>query len=227
MSSTYYNLAVTERTKFGSKESKNDRKSGLIPAVIYYSGEENIHISIDKSVLFRAIQSSQRIYQIEQNKEKRYVMIKDIQYHPVTDEIIHVDLMRVRRSEKMTISVPIVLKGNPVGVREGGVLSQSLNQVEINCFPTDVPENIELDIEDLELNAAKNVGDLKINIKDVEIISDSNLNIVSVTPPASEAKEDEETETETETETDKDKSEARGDDNKGSSEQPEKNEDNN
>ena len=223
MSSTYYNLAITERTKFGSKESKNDRKSGLIPAVIYYSGEENIHISIDKSVLFRAIQSSQRIYQIEQNKEKRYVMIKDIQYHPVTDEIIHVDLMRVRMSEKMTISVPIVLKGNPVGVREGGVLSQSLNQVEINCFPTDVPENIELDIEDLELNAAKNVGDLNINIKDVEIVSDSNLNIVSVTPPASEAKEDEETEIET----DKDKAEAKGDDDKESSEQPEKSEDNN
>ena len=223
MSSTYYNLATTERTKFGSKESKNDRKSGLIPAVIYYSGEENIHISIDKSVLFRAIQSSQRIYQIEQNKEKRYVMIKDIQYHPVTDEIIHVDLMRVRRSEKMTISVPIVLKGNPVGVREGGVLSQSLNQVEINCFPTDVPENIELDIEDLELNAAKNVGDLNINIKDVEIISDSNLNIVSVTPPASEAKEDEETEIET----DEDKAEVKGDDDKESSEQPEKNGDNN
>ena len=224
MSSTYYNLATTERTKFGSKESKNDRKSGLIPAVIYYSGEKNIHISIDKSVLFRAIQSSQRIYQIEQNKEKRYVMIKDIQYHPVTDEIIHVDLMRVRRSEKMTISVPIILKGNPVGVREGGVLSQSLNQVEINCFPTDVPENIELDIEDLELNAAKNVGDLNINIKDVEIVSDSNLNIVSVTPPASEAKEDEETETEIET--DKDKAEAKGDDDKESSVQPEKNEDN-
>ena len=223
MSSTYYNLATTERTKFGSKESKNDRKSGLIPAVIYYSGEENIHISIDKSVLFRAIQSSQRIYQIEQNKEKRYVMIKDIQYHPVTDEIIHVDLMRVRRSEKMTISVPIVLKGSSVGVREGGVLSQSLNQVEISCFPTDVPENIELDIEDLELNAAKNVGDLNINVKDVEIVSDSNLNIVSVTPPASEAKEDEETEIET----DKDKAEAKGDDDKESSEQPEKNEDNN
>ena len=222
MSSTYYNLAVTERTKFGSKESKNDRKSGLIPAVIYYSGEKNIHISIDKSVLFRAIQSSQRIYQIEQNKEKRYVMIKDIQYHPVTDEIIHVDLMRVRRSEKITISIPIVLKGNPVGVRAGGVLSQSLNQVEINCLPTDVPENIELDIEDLELNAAKNIGDLNINIKDVEIVSDSNLNIVSVTPPASEAKEDEETEIET----DEDKAEAKGDDDKGSSEDPDKNGDN-
>ena len=199
MSSTYYNLTITERTKFGSKEAKNNRKAGLVPAVLYYAGEKNVHILIDKLVLFHAIQSSQRIYQIEQGKEKQYVMIKDIQYHPVTDEIIHIDLMRVRRSEKMTISVPIVLKGTPVGVKEGGILSQSLNQVEISCFPTDVPENIELDIEDLELNAAKSIGDLKVSIKDVEIVSDLDLNIVSITPPASEVKEVEE-----ENETDKD-----------------------
>ena len=222
MSSRYYNLTIIERTKFGSKESKNNRKAGIIPAVLYYAGEKNIHISIDRSVLFHAIQSSQRIYQIEQNKEKQYVMIKDIQYHPVTDEIIHVDLMRVRRSEKMTISVPIVLIGNPVGVNEGGVLSQSLNQVEISCFPTDVPENIELDIEDLELNASKNIGDLNINVKDVEIVSDLNLNIVSITPPASEEKEDEEG-TETEIETDKD--EAKEQD-KESSEKPSEKDDN-
>ena len=100
MSSTYYNLTIIERTKFGSKEAKNIRKSGLIPVVLYYAGEKNSHISIDKSILARAIQSSQRVYQIEQGKENLYVMIKEIQYHPVTDEIIHVDLMRVRRSGK-------------------------------------------------------------------------------------------------------------------------------
>ena len=61
-------------------------------------------------------------------------MIKEIQYHPVTDEVIHIDLMRVRRSEKMTISVPLVLVGEAIGVKEGGVMSQSLNQIEISCF---------------------------------------------------------------------------------------------
>ena len=75
--------------------------------VVFFSGEKNNHISIDKSVFFHALQSSQRVYEIEQGKEKQFVMIKEIQYHPVTDEIIHVDLMRVRRSEKMTILVPL------------------------------------------------------------------------------------------------------------------------
>ncbi len=186
MSSTYYKLTVLERPQLGNKEAKKIRKLGAIPAVLYYAGEESKHISIDKSVFFHALQSAQRIYEIQQDKEKFYVMIKEIQYHPVTDEIIHVDLMRVRRSEKITIFVPLILVGESIGVKEGGILSQALNQIEISCYPTDVPEKIELNIENLELNSAKSVGDLDIDIKDVEIISDSNLNIVSITPPASE-----------------------------------------
>ena len=113
-------------------------------------------------------------------------MIKQLQYHPVTDEVIHVDLLRVRRSEKITISVPLVLVGDSIGVKEGGVLSQSLNQIEISCFPTDVPEQVELNIEDLELNSAKSVADLEIDIEDLDIVTDPSLNIVSITPPASE-----------------------------------------
>ena len=186
MSSNYYKLTIADRLKLGNRESKKVRNAGFIPAVIYYAGEKSTHISIDKSVFFHALQSSQRVYEIDKGKEKFYVMIKEIQYHPVTDEIIHVDLMRVRRSEKMIIVVPLVLIGEPIGVKEGGILSQALNQIEISCYPTDVPQEIELNIEDLELNSAKSVGDLDINIKDVEIVSDSSLNIVSITPPAAE-----------------------------------------
>jgi large subunit ribosomal protein L25 len=97
--------------------------------------------------------------------------------------------MRVRRSEKITISVPLVLVGDSIGVKEGGVLSQSLNQIEISCFPTDVPEQVELNIEDLELNSAKSVADLEIDIEDLDIVTDPSLNIVSITPPASEEKD--------------------------------------
>ena len=89
-------------------------------------------------------------------------MIKQIQYHPVSDEIMHIDLMRVRRSEKMTISVPIVLIGEAIGVKEGGVLSQAMTQIEISCYPTDVPEKIELNVEGLELNSSMSLGDLNL-----------------------------------------------------------------
>ena len=186
MASSYYKLDVTNREELRSRGARRLRRKGLIPGVLYYSGEETVNISIERSILFHAMQSGQRIFEIDQDGESQYTMIKQLQYHPVTDEIIHVDLMRVRRSEKITIAVPLVLTGEPIGVKEGGVLSQSLNQVEISCYPTDVPEQIELNIEDLELNSAKSIADLDIGLEDVDIISDPSLNIVSVTPPAAE-----------------------------------------
>ena len=186
MASSYYKLDVSNRTELRSKGARAMRRKGLIPGVLYYSGEENVNISIEKSVLFHAMQSGQRIFEIDQDGASQYTMIKQLQYHPVTDEIMHVDLMRVRRSEKITISVPLMLIGESVGVKEGGVLSQSLNQIEISCFPTDVPEQLELNIEDLELNSAKSVGDLELGLEDVDIITDPSVNIVSITPPAAE-----------------------------------------
>ena len=186
MASSYYKLDVKNREELRSKAAKSLRKKGIVPGVLYYSGEENVNISIEKSVLFHAMQSGQRIFEIDQEGESQYTMIKQLQYHPVTDEIIHIDLMRVRRSEKITISVPLILVGDSIGVKEGGVLSQSLNQIEISCFPTDVPEQIELNIEDLELNSAKSVADLELDLEDVDIVTDPSLNIVSITPPASE-----------------------------------------
>jgi len=78
------------------------------------------------------------------------------------------------------------LIGEPLGVTEGGVLSQSMTQIEISCFPTDVPDQIELNIEDLEMHSSKSVADITIDNEDVEILSAEDLNIVSVQPPAAE-----------------------------------------
>ena len=186
MATSYYKLDIKDRKANRSKGAKAIRREGLVPGVLYYSGEENVNISIEKSILFHAMHSGQRIFEIEQEGENQYTMIKQLQYHPVTDEIIHVDLMRVRRSEKINISVPLVLVGDAIGVKEGGVLSQSLTQIEISCYPTDVPEQIELNIEKLELNAALSVADIEIDIAEVEVSTDSSLNIVSITPPAAE-----------------------------------------
>ena len=194
MASSYYKLDISSRHQTGSKESKIARKKGLVPGVLYYSGEEAISISIEKSILLRAMNSGQRIFEINQDGESQYTMVKQVQYHPVTDEVIHIDLMRVRRSEKMTIAVPIVLVGDAIGVKEGGVLSQSLTQVEISCYPTDVPEQIDLKIDNLEINAALSVSDIDIGSEDIDLISDASLKIVSITTPVSEEVADEEME---------------------------------
>ena len=186
MATSYYKLDIENRESVGKKSAKVIRKSGKIPSVLYYKGEQTISISIDKQVLYQAIKSDQRIYEMDIKNESQYVMIKEIQYHPVTDEMIHVDFMRVRRSEKMTISVPITLIGKPVGVTEGGILSQAMNQIEISCYPTNVPEHIEVDVEHLELNSSVSVADVSVDDEDIDILSASDLNVASVIPPAAE-----------------------------------------
>jgi large subunit ribosomal protein L25 len=186
MASSYYKLDITDRTQIRTKGSKALRREGIVPGVLYYAGEANVNISVDKMVLFHALQSGQRIYEIEQKGDTQFTMIKELQYHPVTDEVIHIDLMRVRRSEKMTISVPLVLVGESDGVKEGGILSQAMNQIEISCFPTDVPEKILLNIEDLEMNSSKSVADISLDNDDIEILSAQDLNVVSIHPPAAE-----------------------------------------
>jgi len=186
MATSYYKLDIENRESVGKKSAKVIRKSGKIPSVLYYKGEQTISISIDKQVLYQAIKSDQRIYEMDIKNESQYVMIKEIQYHPVTDEMIHVDFMRVRRSEKMTISVPITLIGKPVGVTEGGILSQAMNQIEISCYPTNVPEHIEVDVEHLELNSSVSIADVSVDDEDIDILSASDLNVASVIPPAAE-----------------------------------------
>ena len=186
MATSYYKLEIENRNSVGKKASKEIRRAGKIPSVLYYRGEKPVSISIDKLLLNQAIKSDQRIYEVEIDSESQYVMIKEAQYHPITDEIIHVDFMRVRRSEKMTISVPITLVGKPAGVTEGGILSQSMTQIEISCFPTNVPESIEVNVDHLDINSSVSVGDVTVDDEDIEIISASDLSIASVIPPSVE-----------------------------------------
>ena len=186
MGASYYKLDIENRDSVGKKSTKEMRREGKVPSTLYFKGEEPESIAVEKLKLYQALKSDQRIYEVELKGESQYVMVKAVQYHPVTDEILHLDFMRVRRSEKMTISVPLVLVGKPIGVTEGGILSQALNQIEISCFPTNVPEQIEVNIDDMELNSSISIADVSYDDDEVDIISAEDINVASITAPAAE-----------------------------------------
>ena len=186
MGASYYKLDIENRDSVGKKSTKEMRKEGKVPSTLYFKGEEPESIAVEKLKLYQALKSDQRIYEVELKGESQYVMVKAVQYHPVTDEILHLDFMRVRRSEKMTISVPLVLVGKPIGVTEGGILSQVLNQIEISCFPTNVPEQIEINIDEMELNSSISIADVSYDDDEVEIISAEDINVASIAAPAAE-----------------------------------------
>ena len=186
MAQVYEKLDLNERTAKGKSKARSLRRKGMVPGVYYFRGEENVSLQIDKKKLYHAMSSGQHVFEVEMNGATQYVTIKGIQYHPVTDEVLHIDLMQVNMSEKMNFTIPISLEGEADGVKEGGVLSQILTSIEVNCLPTSVPDNILVDISNMELNSNMTIGDI-VNIpEDVEIISDLESTIATLAPPKEE-----------------------------------------
>mgnify|MGYP003320395432 FL=1 len=108
---SYYKLPIEKRSAIGTGSARAMRRNGKIPANYYYHGEANQNLAIDKKAFNQAIHSGQHVFEMDLNGETVYAMIKAAQYHPVTEEVMHIDLMRVRRTEKMTFSIPVVLEG--------------------------------------------------------------------------------------------------------------------
>jgi len=181
----YYQLAVEKREQTGISTTKALRRNGKIPANYYYKGEANVNLILDSKELFHALNSGNRVFEVEFDGNTQYVMIKEMQYHPVTENVLHVDLMRVRRDVKMTIAVPIHLEGEAAGVNEGGVLSQILTSVEVECLPTDVPEFISVDVTELEMNSSLTVEDIVIT-GEFTILADEDQAIAAIAPPKEE-----------------------------------------
>ncbi len=194
---SYYKLPIEIRTGSGASLARELRRNGKIPANYYYSGEANQNLAIDKKAFNHAIHSGQQVFEVDINNETIYIMIKDIQYHSVTEEVMHVDLMRIRRTEKMTFSIPLVLEGDAIGVDEGGIVTQVATTIDVECFPNDVPESITVDISGLEFNSAMAAEEIVLPV-DTLLISAENTTIVTCNPPKAEVEpepvEDEEIE---------------------------------
>ena len=165
-----------------SSDMKNLRKETKIPGIFYsHNSKESIPLYVTKKDLNDAQKSGARIFNISVGKEKLNVILKSIQYHPVTDEILHIDLYGVDMNRAVTVSVAIILDGNAKGVvEEGGVLVQSLNELEIECLPLEIPDNISVNIEDLSIGDSIKVDDIVVD-KKFYLKTDGNQTIASVT----------------------------------------------
>tara|TARA_Y100001960_G_scaffold331806_1_gene430041 strand:+ start:363 stop:1055 length:693 start_codon:yes stop_codon:yes gene_type:complete len=158
------------------------RKDEKIPGVFYsFDSEKSVPLYIEKQSFRDAGKSGAKIFNISVGKDKKNVIFKSIQYHPVTDEVLHIDLYGVDMNRAVTVKVSIHLIGNAKGVlEEGGILVQSLNELEIECLPSDIPDSVEVDISNLNLGDAMKVGDISLSEK-LELKTNENQTIASVT----------------------------------------------
>jgi large subunit ribosomal protein L25 len=157
-------LEAQPRTPGNKNDARRVRQGGKIPAVVYGAGQEAKTISLDPRQVSRILHSQSgynTIFDLALDGERTKAMIVDWQHEPIKGSLLHVDLKRIAMDKKLTVEVPIVLKGEPVGVKqEGGILEQVLRQVELECLPADIPTAIEVDVSELTFGKVLRVSDL-------------------------------------------------------------------
>lgn len=185
-------LKTQIREETGKKVTKGLRKAGLIPAVVYKEGKKTVHIKINEKDLLGALHTkagenvliSLKIEDGSRRKDKgRVVIIKEIQHHPIKDQILHVDFQEISLTEKLEVDVPIVIKGEAEGVvKDEGVMEHVLWEVKVECLPADIPEKIEVDVTSMKIGDSILVKDLDTP-PGVKILVDSEQTVVSLVPP--------------------------------------------
>ena len=177
-----FKLDIFKRDDLTKQGVKKLRRESNVPGVFYsYDSKESIPFYVSQHMIVEAKKSGARIFNILVGDKKQTVIFKSVQYHPVTDDILHIDLYGVNMKETVSIKVQLILIGNPVGVaNDGGLLVQSLNEIELECLPSDIPENFEVDITELGLGDSYRASDLKLEEK-YKLVTDENQTIASIT----------------------------------------------
>jgi len=181
-------LEANIRKETGSNACKHLRRKGLTPAVAYGHRFEPICLSVNAKDLFHLIahHGARNLIDliIKDNGEvtRETVLVKEIQRHPVTQQVLAVDFQRVSLTEKVTTTVPIVLVGEAAGVKMGGILEQQIHEVDVECLPLDLPEEINVDITHLRLGDSLSVREIP-EIRGVSILADPDEVVVHISPP--------------------------------------------
>ncbi len=183
--SKFEKLNVNVREGKGTSFARRLRLENKVPAILYHSGLEGTSLSIEKSELYKALKTGQFIFEVNVDDKNQFVLVKEIQYHPVTDEIIHVDFQQVKEDQKISLEVPLRTEGESEGVKLGGILVQLLNVVTINCRPSNVPEALLIDVSELEMNSSLFVKDIVLP-DDIEMVTAEDIAVVSVQEPKKE-----------------------------------------
>ncbi len=181
-------LVVAYRDRLGSPEARRLRKEGLVPGVLYGSGEP-VPISIEGRELRRALTGAGGLHsildvEIDGRGSTHASILKEYQVDPVRGGVTHVDLQEVRLDQAITASVQVQLLGaeDAPGVREGGVLSQPLREVNVEALPLEVPEHLELDVSGMEIGGTLRISDLTAP-EGATLLDDPETVVATVTAP--------------------------------------------
>lgn len=185
-SSTFAAVVATPRTgKFNKNHARRVRVAGKIPAVVYGAGQDAIAVTVDPRVITKILHSESghnTIFDLSvEGTSVVKAMIVDWQNEPIKGHLLHIDLKRIAMDKMMRVSVPIQLIGVPVGVKtHGGILEHVMREVEIECFPNDIPSHLDVDVANLQINDAIHISDLP-HSGSIKFLGDEGATVAHVT----------------------------------------------
>jgi len=189
-------LKTELRDGTGKGVARKLRQDGRVPAVLYGAGQDALHLSLDMHDtmhLFHRISVDNTIVELEVPGEKEEVstLVREIQTHSWKGTLLHVDFLRIQQGVVVDVDIPVHLVGVPVGVRQnGGILEQTIHDLPIRCIPSLIPEVIEVDVTELDINDVLHVSDLTFD-EGVEVAIPLDRTICSVAVPRIEEEEEE------------------------------------
>jgi large subunit ribosomal protein L25 len=194
-------IALQERSERGSREARRLRRSGAVPGVLYGGGNgDALSFKVDSRELRQVLVSGSALFDVKIGSGKsRPVIVKDQQLHPVREDLMHIDLLEVRLDEKIETTLAVELTGveEAPGVKEGGVLEHVARELNIEALPTDIPENVVVDMSRMEIAATMHLSEITAP-PGVTFLDDPEETIIATVVPPTEVEEPEEVEEEIE-----------------------------
>jgi large subunit ribosomal protein L25 len=188
-------LEATTRDSFGKNEARRTRRLGRVPAVMYGAtgegaGKSALAIAVEPKALLKILHSESGANTLISLKlagsGDAKVLVKEFQLDPVTHQVLHADFYRVAMDKVIQVTIPVIVKGEPKGVKQqGGVLELIRREIEIECLPGDIPEHVEVDASELMLHQGIRVRDIAVSPK-WTAISDADMMLVHVIMPKAE-----------------------------------------
>jgi large subunit ribosomal protein L25 len=182
---TEVNILEAQQREPGNKNAaRRVRAAGKVPAVVYGAGKGTAVVSVDPRQVLRILKSESghnTIFDLALGDDREKAMIVDWQFEPIKGKLLHIDLLRIAMDKKLSVTVPILLKGEPEGVKtQGGILEQLLREVELECLPADIPKSIEVDVSHLVFGIDVRVKDLAHGDK-LKFLTDEDRMVAHIT----------------------------------------------
>ena len=180
-------LDVEKREQVGSSATERLRRSGRVPAVVYGHGEANEHVSVPAAQVKSLLRHHSKTAELAGDL-KETALVSEVQWDPLGIEVLHLDLIRVNLKELVQVTVAVHRHGDAAGLRQGGLLIDNAHEVEIECFAGQIPENLSLNVTDLDLGGQKTAGDLDLP-EGVSLITPAETVLTHIEPPKGASKE--------------------------------------